>query len=372
MLKGVDNVDKKIMAVKPDEIIEARYSLSKRQNEILDIFLSELSDDNKYSYEIPLDRYKDIYDTDTSNLYRDMKAAVKGFEGKGFYVVNKEKDEEDYYPWFSKISYKNKLGKIVVNIDVDLKKMLLDSKKKIQYDIKYTLNFNSVYTQRFYMYYKSFEDTGWRIDKIDTLLTKLECPKSYYNFANFKKYVLDVVSKELNSSKSDIGFDYEIIKTGRKVTHLSVKIFKNKLQCEMLIDHNYKKLSVGVIRQLSENRITIPDCEKILNVYLKNNIEDEVTHFKEKLTVTDEYIIANKKENEPLIALLISAIKNNWVKTKSKSPTKTCNKQNSKTPGKNGKTGFNNFEGRRYNFEALEEVALGNAEYDIKKILKDY
>lgn len=347
-------MDKKIMAVKADEIIEARYSLSKRQNEILDIFLSELADDNKYSYEIPLDKYKELYDTDTSNLYRDMKKAVKGFEGEGFYVVNKDTDEEDYYPWFSKISYKNKLGKIVVNIDNDLKKMLLASKKKIKYNIKYTLNFNSVYTQRFYMYYKSFEDTGWRIDNIETLMTKLECPKSYSNFANFKKYVLDVVDRELNSNKSDIGFHYEIIKTGKKVTHISVKIFQNQIQGEMLIEHDYKKLSVGVIRQLTENRVSVADCEKILNIYLKNNVEDEVAHFKDKLNITDDYITKNKKEDVPLIALLITSIKNDWVKKKPIKPTKTCSNTNSKVK----QLKFNNFDAREmYNDkEAMDEL----------------
>jgi plasmid replication initiation protein len=214
------------IAVRSDSIIEARFALTAKQNELLDMLLCEIKDDDQYQYVISVDKYKQYYDTDTSNLYRDLKKAVKEFEGKGFRIVNKATGEEIYYSWFSKIHYKPKKAEIQVNVDLDFKKLLWEVRKKIYYDIKNTLNFNSAYSQRLYYYLKSFEDTGWRIDSIEKLQEKMECPPSYKNFADFKRAVLEVASKEINST-SDICFTYEPQKTGRKVTGIKFSIKKN-------------------------------------------------------------------------------------------------------------------------------------------------
>ena len=74
---------------------------------------------------------------------------------------------------------------------------------------------------------KSFEDTGWRIDKIDDLKYKLGCPESYKNYAIFKQKVLDMAFKEINKS-GDIKFKYESIKKGRKVISIKFIITSNK------------------------------------------------------------------------------------------------------------------------------------------------
>lgn len=309
------------IAVRPNEIIEARYSLTQRQNNIIDVLLTQLKDDGNYSYELNIDDFKDIYKSDTSNIYRDMKKACKSFEGLGFYIVEKEKGEETWYSWFSKIVYKNKQGKIILNIDPDLKKLLMESSRTVPYEIKYTLNFSSVYTHRIYLYLKRFEDTGWRIETIDNLLTKMECPKSYYNSANLKKYVLEVAKNELNSSSnSDIGFDYDFAHEGRKVTRIKFTIFKNENKNKIIEvvndkESNYKKLSVESIKDMTGDKLTTSDCNKILKVY-KGKTDEELLNdyidFKEKVSIVDKYVFENNKENEPYIALLLTSIKKNW------------------------------------------------------------
>ncbi len=55
---------------------------------------------------------------------------------------------------------------------------------------------------------------------------KLEIPKSYQVFSNFKKRVLNPAYKELKE-KGDYYFEYELIKTGKKVISLNFQILKN-------------------------------------------------------------------------------------------------------------------------------------------------
>ena len=268
-----------------------------------------------------VDDYKKLIKTNTSNIYRDFKKAVKSFEkskGVNIKVENSKGDEEEiYFAWFSKIHYKDREGKIEVNIDIDFKKILYEVKKKILYDISYPLNMKSSYSQRVYYYAKSYEDTGWRLDCIDDLIRKLEAPTSYNNFANFKKFVLEKAKEEINEI-SDIIYDYEPIKSGRKVTHIRSTI---KSKNKNII--NYKKMSVEYILKTIGDLIQDEhEAKKILdalnksielNYATENNIEQ---YFK---TQVDNAIEYHKTKNHiPLIALIISAIKNNWNKKKSK------------------------------------------------------
>lgn len=311
------------MTVRPENIIEARFSLSNKQNSIVDIVLSKLRDDDNLTYELDVKEYEAFIKTDTSNIYRDFKKAVKGFEKAGVNIMDKETNEETWFAWFSKIKYKDKQGKIEVNVDKDFKKILYEVKKKIFFDLAYTLNMKSNYSQRVYYYMKSFEDTGWRIDLIDDLARKLEAPDSYKNFANMKKYVLDKAKEEINEI-TDIIFDYEAIKTGRKVTHIRSTI---KSKNKNII--NYKKMSVGyIIATIGDLIDGETDAIKIIHALnfaiedSKNpkNDREEIANVEEYFTtqvdITTRYYHNNKKA--PFIALLISAIKKGWSYSENK------------------------------------------------------
>lgn len=347
------DVDKKIIVVRPENIIEARFSLTNKQNSIVDMVLTKITDDDNLSYSLDVKQYESLITTDTSNIYRDFKKAVKSFEKKGLTIIDKETGEEIWFAWFSKIHYKDKQGRIDINIDKDFKKILYEVKKKIFYDLAYTLNMKSNYSQRVYYYMKSFEDTGWRIDKIEDLAKKLEAPISYKNFANMKKYVLDKAKEEINDI-TDIIFGYEAIKTGRKVTHIRSTI---KSKNKNII--NYKKMSVEyIIATIGDLIDGETDAIKIINALNfaiedsknpKNNKEEIINveeYYKTQADIATRYYHNNKKA--PFIALLISAIKQGW--------TYSENKQLSFGS-------FNNFESREmYN----DEVAMDSLE---KKLL---
>lgn len=334
------------IAVRSDSIIEARFSLTAKQNELLDMLLCEIRDDDQYQYTISVDKYKAFYDTDTSNLYRDLKKAVKEFEGKGFRIVNKSTGEEIYYSWFSKIHYKPKKAEIQVNVDLDFKKLLWEVKKKIYYDIKNTLNFNSAYSQRMYYYLKSFEDTGWRVDDIEKLQDKLECPPSYRNFADFKRAVLDVAEKEINTS-SDISFSYKPQKTGRKVTRIDFYI-KNKNRENNVLD----EVAVGLTGKTTDNNTYL--IMQVRNVIKESISEDEIRNLLETANNNLDKIKYNyeimKRQNhvDSVFAWMLRALE----------------RDNYKPPVAMQQVGmFNSFEQREYSdewYENLEKAHMGN------------
>ncbi|WP_252235748.1 RepB family plasmid replication initiator protein [Clostridium sp. ZS1] len=71
------------------------------------------------------------------------------------------------------------------------------------------------------------------MDNLDKLRNKLQCPKSYDKYGLFRTKVLDMAYEEINNC-SDILFDYEEIKTGRKVTSIKFTIKKKKDICSLV------------------------------------------------------------------------------------------------------------------------------------------
>jgi len=220
-----------LICMRPDSIVEARFKLTKKQNDIMDMVFSNIEDDGKLEYEINISKYARLYNLqDKSDVYGELKKAVKTFEGKGFAITEKiseKKESRIYFSWFSSIQYIDGEGKIIFELGNNLKQLFLEMKRATFYNIQYTLNFNCIYSKRLYYYLKMYEDTGNRIDNLDSLRDKLECPASYNKYANFRRFALEPAYEEINGN-SDISFEYEEIKTKNAVTAIKFSIKSNK------------------------------------------------------------------------------------------------------------------------------------------------
>lgn len=354
-------MEDKNMAVRPLSIIEAKFDLDSKQNDIIDMLLTEIQDDNQLVYELNIEKYKKIYNSDTSNIYRDMKKATKGFENKGFHTQIDGK--EVWFTWFTKIVYADKEGKIQLKVDSELKDLLTEVKQRICYDIGNTLNCVSKYSKRLYFFLKLYEDTGWRIDTIENLCAKLKCPDSYVkNYGKFKEKVLNVAIHEINNI-TDLYFDYEEIKQGRKVVRLKFNI-SNKNVRPKLIENKYPEMSAEIYELVKDllKDDDIKKVEKALPIGFaskkKSKAKNEIEYLKEKIKYLENYPKTHE-EGSSYIALLLTAIKGDWIKVENVSK-----KQNTKKP----KLRFDNFKGRDYDFDALEQMALGYEEYDENKL----
>lgn len=350
----------KFIAVRPDNVIEARYDLTSKQNDILDMVLSEVQDDGKHLYELNLDKYKKLYKKGDTNIYRDLKAAIKTFEGKGFYITKPSENKQIFFVWFASIYYSDNEGKIILEIGQKLKELLLEMKKKTFYKIEYPINFTSIYSKRIYYYLKRFEDTGWRIDNLNDLRTKLQCPESYEKYSFFKIKVLDQAYKEINEY-SDIRFEYEGIKSGRKVTGIKFTIESNRAAPDVGHGEAAGDLPDGISTMLSiqydsvRNIVKDPkgkvlsdkDCETLLSgSYYANNLD--------LLKQNYDFAIHNVSNIGSIVAVLLDMIKNP-DKYQEKIPVSGPKKD--KITNKSSKqNGFNNFKGRDYNKEDIEKM----------------
>ena len=331
----------KYIAVRPNSLIEARYDLKPKQNDILDMVLSRIDNDNNYLYELNITDYKNLYKTDSSNVYRDFKKAVKEFEDKGFYLIDTKNNKEIFFTWFASIAYSDNEGKIVVEIGNRLKSLLVEMKKRIFYKIEYPLNFSSIYSKRIYYYLKSFQDTGWRLDNLDVLRKKLQCPESYDKYSFFKIKVLEQAKKEINKS-SDINFNYEEIKTGRRVSQIKFLIKQDKILNEVAVNAPDAVTPKEIVTDLNDIN-PILEVKKIIKESLTDlelqRIIDAANSDINKVKEKYEIISKMGKVNN-IVGAMLTALKEDWQMPK-------------------GKDTFNNYEQHKYDFENLEKRLLG-------------
>ena len=210
----------KEVAFRPQTIIEARYDLDRRQNDILDILLGIVGegDDTEENtrYEIHIADVKHLYNLqDESNAYAYLQKAVKKFEGAGF-RLKEDEGTDIYYPWFSKIKYQKKRGdegrsKIVLDLHPEVKQMIMSAKQGAFYRIEYPLNLTKKYSKRLYYLLKDKENFngGTFIISFSELRKMMKVPDSYAN-GNVKREILDKPYEEINGN-TDISFEYDLI-----------------------------------------------------------------------------------------------------------------------------------------------------------------
>lgn len=88
------------------------------------------------------------------------------------------------------------------------------------------MGFGSFYSYRIYLMMMQFKETEFCKIHLDDLRNALDLKDKYPLAADLKRWVIDTAVDEINE-KSPYSVKYELIKTGRKFTHLELK-FKSK------------------------------------------------------------------------------------------------------------------------------------------------
>ncbi|CKF63558.1 Replication initiator protein [Streptococcus pneumoniae] len=143
--------------------------------------------------------------------------------------------------WLSSAIYNRNKGTIDMRFDPLLKPFLLElSSKFTSYRLANVVKLKSTYAIRIYELLKQYEDLKERTISLENLRYYLDAMDVYPNYANFKQRVLKPSQKELNQ-KTDISFEFEEIKLGRKVQKIRFIIRSQKKKDSDLV-HFEKKL----------------------------------------------------------------------------------------------------------------------------------
>jgi plasmid replication initiation protein len=213
---------------KSNTLIEANSRLNLVEQKILLCLASNIEPNDRdfKTYTFPLKQFHTLLGLSGSTKYTELSKITKELLSKVIEI--RIGDELIQVSWLSSAVYNRNKGTIDMRFDPLLKPFLLElSNKFTSYRLANVIKLKSTYAIRIYELLKQYEDLKERTISIKNLRYYLDAIDIYPNYANFKQRVLEPSKKELNQ-KTDISFDFQEIKLGRKVQKIRFIIHGQK------------------------------------------------------------------------------------------------------------------------------------------------
>ena len=298
----------KNLVSKSNELINTRYNLNLQEQKLILTLASMVQpDDSDFkSYNFKVKEFMDLLEIKDKSTYKNLDKVIKSLMEKTF-VIKKESGEYVRLAWLSSAKYFK--GNVTLEFSANLKPYLLMLKENYtSYKLENILKLKSCYSVRLFEILKSNLYKNILIIDIENLKYLLQADKKTYNlYGKFKEKILLKAQIELKE-KTDIYFEFEEIKTGRKVTSLKFIIKSNKNNKKLLSD-NLNDISVEnseimsdknvlILKELFQDQVSIKNLKKILES-ANNDIE--------KIKKIYEYSKTQKIDN--LVGFMIKMVK---------------------------------------------------------------
>jgi len=218
----------KALVVKSNDLVESRQRLSVQEQRIILLLISKirLEDVDFLWYKFKIRDLAKFLGLETSNrIYVDVRKAIRKLIKRVITFDRKGRNID--LNWIQAAEYGEK-GYVKICINHVLKPYLLNLKSHFtKYSINHVVHLRSTYSIRIYELLKRYENLGEVTFEVDRLKFILGLKTDEYTlYGNFKNKVVLVAQKEL-IDKTDVSFDFEEEKDGKKVVRLCFKIKKN-------------------------------------------------------------------------------------------------------------------------------------------------
>ena len=301
-----------------NRLIEASYRLEVNQQRFIRVLASMVkkSDEDLKSYDFKISDIMDIFEIKNRGSYKTLPMMIAALQKNVIKFYNGE--EYITVPWLAFSRCTPGTGIISVQFHPFLKPLYIGLGTEFtQYELNRVLKFKSTYSYRIYELLKQVKKIGWRKIEIKDLRFYLNLEENEYEkYNDLKRFAIIPAQKEFVKCNSDILFDFEEIKKGRKVTALKfiIKVNSNMPQEETNGDQEDEDLvpeyrieddedPLSEIRRLIKEPLTDRDIKTILKA-ANNNID----------LVKEKYELAQKSESpiRKLVAWMIKAIKEDY------------------------------------------------------------
>lgn len=237
----LDSISTKNWVTKSNELIESTYKLSLQEQRILLVMASKVQpkDETLKTYRFRARDFIEIIgNSKKTGFYSYLREIVNGLQTK---VLTIKKDgKQRNYSWVITSIYEDNEGYITLQFHPELKGFFLELKDKFtSYQLENVVRLNSVYSIRIYELLKQYERIRKRKLTLMELRTFLGIELTKYKqYGHFKSKVLLVAQNEINNN-TDINFQFNEIKTGRKVTSIEfiINSTSNLIVEELPSDH---------------------------------------------------------------------------------------------------------------------------------------
>jgi plasmid replication initiation protein len=333
-------MDKNYLVTKSNYfIMNSNYDLSLEEQKLILTLASivQPNDEEFKAYNFKIADFMQLLDVEDKSKYTQIPQITKNLMKKVFEIQEGKKIIQT--AWLSSAIYEKGSGMVTLKFSPDLKPYMLQLKEKFtQYQLSNILSMKSKYSPRIYEILKcnEFKQQGYIEIEIEELRKLLKTEKIYPKYNDFKRKIIEQAQKELRE-KTDISFDFEEIKTGRKVTSIKFFIKANKkvnAPKEISVDIDTTKNDIiKLVELMKDHDITYRESESIYK-----SGKGDLMH------IAEVYEHFKNKSADNFVGLMVAQVKPGVFNKPKQSQNKTS---------------FNNFEPRQYDYDDLEKKLLG-------------
>ena len=352
-------MDKEYLVTKSNYfIMNSSYDLSLEEQKIILTLASMVqpSDEEFKPYKFKILDFMKLLGVEDKSKYTEIPKVTKELMKKVFEI--QEGDTLIQTAWLSGAKYKKGSGEVELTFSSYLKPYMLKLGSMFtQYKLANILSMKSKYSPRIYEFLKcnEFKKQGYFYIEINELRRLLKAENIYPKYNDFKRYVIERAQKELKKI-SDISFDFEEIKTGRKVTSLKFYIHSNKVKktTENKIIAPIDEVSVTFADDIEDNIIS--EIRNIIKHVCNKDITDKAANEIYKSALGNKDYVNKTVE---LIKEVAQYSLTQNIKTSFVGWFKTTVRNYEKPIKKSKQLRFDNFKGRDYDYDDLEKKLLG-------------
>lgn len=315
--KSIKKRASKAIVTQDNRFIYAKYDMNANEMKFFMWIVAQLNSQKEQLFqvcEIPLSEIMQVWQRNDKepdyNYIRDLcKSMLQKTYIEDFKLLDektmKEKSVFQGYTLFKSIRYEEGQGYISYQLNDCLMQYFLDQKRDFtQLKFSDIQQMKSAYSIRIYnMLICELKQNRQRLKmNLAVLQNILEVPKSFYEWFDFKRKVLDQAQKDINAKSNLILLDIKTFKTGRKITDLEF-IFDYK--------NNEKRIQRDKEKQESFNEALIKAIESYLGkkVHFRDYGTLECMGWKWENEEQKRLFAIFKNSNEKFICFLVKNFK---------------------------------------------------------------
>ncbi|MFZ3577453.1 replication initiation protein [Virgibacillus sp. DJP39] len=286
------------VVTKSNILIEANYKLTIIEQKIILFIVSKIrKDDEDFArYKLSVKDFYELLGYKGTPKYSEMREITKKLMGKILEI--KEGGKLTQVSWLSFVEYNKTSGSVSLSFDPNLKPYLLQLKREFtSYKLKNIMELKNSYSIRIYEILKKWQTVKQVEIPLEKLRKMVGVNDKYREYHNFKKRVLIPSQKEVKN-KTDISFEYEEIKHGRKVIAILFLINSKSQDTKKLDSQNNNQSKTEDESWLDSLFIQLDILFKKHNYDLNKDVVKRWVGQADKIWGNNKYIKVNELSNQ--------------------------------------------------------------------------
>jgi len=233
-------IDSNNLVTQSNNLVEARYFLTKNEQLILYAMISFINPNDKdfITYKTSISGFARLLGLHKRTISKDIDDITSRLMTR--FVKIETKDGWEKYTWVKTIKVNKEDDEIILRFNDDLKPYLLDLRKRFtSFKIKKIAFLKSIYAIRIYQLLveynnKKIPNFTYELEDFREMVLG-EKSKKYSAFKDFRVRVLEGAQKELDI-ESDLTFSFKAVRVGRKIRKIEFQIIETTNDIKIIED----------------------------------------------------------------------------------------------------------------------------------------